>query len=219
MSDNLIIIVSGEPNSIFSEIMVKSFKNYKNKNPIIVIGSHKLFNDQIKKLNMKFDFNLINLDNEKFSNLKKNKINILNINYNFKKPFEKISSKSNIYISNSFKKAFEIIKFHKILGLINGPISKKYFLKDKYAGITEYLAKKFNVKKNYSMLIYNRILSVSPITTHLPIKKVSKKIRKEDIVQKALLISDFYKKILSRKPKIAMTGLNPHCENFFETSE
>ena len=55
-------------------------------------------------------------------------------------------------------------------------MNKKTFLKKKYLGITEYLAKKTN-SKNPVMLIYNEKLSVSPITTHLPIKYVSKNIK------------------------------------------
>ena len=62
--------------------------------------------------------------------------------------------------------------------LINGPVSKKFFLKNKFLGITEYLAKKTNTK-NVAMLIYNPILSVSPVTTHLPLKLVTKKINKK----------------------------------------
>ena len=48
---------------------------------------------------------------------------------------------------------------------------KKLFLKKKYLGITEYLSKKTN-SKNEVMLIYNKKLSVSPITTHIPIKNM-----------------------------------------------
>ncbi len=219
MKNNPIIIICGEPNSVFSEIMIKSFKNYKSNKPIVLIGSLKLIKSQFKKLNIRYSLNLISFSKNKFQNLKKNKINILNINYIFKKPFEKISYKSNTYISNCFKKAFEIIKKKQISGLINGPISKKYFLKNKYEGVTEYLAKKNNIKEKYSMLIYNKSLAVSPITTHLPINKISKNITKKKIIQKTLLIENFYKSILLKKPKIAMTGLNPHCENFFGLSE
>ena len=62
--------------------------------------------------------------------------------------------------------------------LINGPISKKTFLKRRYQGITEYLSNKTN-SNNEVMLIYNKKMSVSPITTHIPIKYVSKKINKK----------------------------------------
>ena len=58
--------------------------------------------------------------------------------------------------------------------MINGPINKNDFLEKKFLGITEYISKKFNQKK-FAMLIYNKKLSVCPITTHLPIKNVSKK--------------------------------------------
>ena len=219
MKHKPILIICGEPNSIFSEIIVKTFRKYKNKKPIILIGSYDLLCGQIKKIRINQNLNVITFSNKKFHNLKKNKLNILNVNFRFKKVFEKISSKSNIYIANCFEKAFEIIKSIKISGLINGPISKKYFLKNKHLGITEYLSKKFNIKSNYSMLIYNKDLSVSPITTHLPISKVTKHLSKNLIVSKILLIDNFYKLKLNKKPKIAITGLNPHCENFFNKSE
>ena len=63
------------------------------------------------------------------------------------------------------------------------------------------------------MLIYNKKLSVCPLTTHLPIKKVSKKINKTMIKEKIKLIDIFYKKHFKKRAKIAITGLNPHCES------
>ena len=57
---------------------------------------------------------------------------------------------------------------------INGPISKENFLKNRFNGITEYLAYKTQTKK-FAMIIYNKKLSVCPLTTHIPIKYVSKK--------------------------------------------
>ena len=47
-----IIIVAGEPNSIFSEIFFKSFKYRKFKSPIVLIASYKLIQLQMKKLNI-----------------------------------------------------------------------------------------------------------------------------------------------------------------------
>ena len=45
------------------------------------------------------------------------------------------------------------------------------------------------------MLIYNKKLSVCPITTHLPLKFVVKNINKKKIIEKITLIDSFYKKI------------------------
>ena len=213
-----IIIICGEPNSIFSEILVKSFKKYKFKKPIVLIGSYKLISLQLKKLKLRYKINKINNDYS-LKNLKKNTVSIIDIDYNFKKPFEKISTKSNYYISQCFKKFFKIVNSNDISGIINGPISKSNFLKKNYKGITEYFSEKYKLKENYAMLIFNKSLSVAPITTHLPINKVSKNLTKKSIILKIQLISKFYRKIFLKKPRIAVCGLNPHCENFFGISE
>ena len=48
------------------------------------------------------------------------------------------------------------------------------------------------------MIIYNKNLSVCPLTTHLPIKYVSKKINKLEIINKVKLIDNFWKKNLEK---------------------
>ena len=48
-----ILIVAGEPNSIFSEILFKSLKKIKIKKPIILISSYKLLKLQMKILHYK----------------------------------------------------------------------------------------------------------------------------------------------------------------------
>tara|TARA_Y100000389_G_scaffold191647_1_gene218173 strand:- start:1378 stop:2340 length:963 start_codon:yes stop_codon:yes gene_type:complete len=213
-----ILVVAGEPYSIFFEIFFKSIKNKKYKNFIILIASKKLLIKQMVKMNYNFVINEINKDQIDFKYLSKTKINLINVNFFFKKTFDKITNKSNNYISKSFKIALELIKKDNYAGLINGPISKKNFLNKKFLGITEYLAKKTN-KKNVAMLIYNNKLSVSPLTTHLPIKDVHKKITKKKIIEHVQLINKFYNKKLKIKPKIAITGLNPHCESNYSSSE
>ena len=69
------------------------------------------------------------------------------------------------------------------------------------------------------MLIYHKNLSVSPLTTHLPLMDVNKKITKKKIINNVKLISDFYKKKLNISARIAITGLNPHCESNYKSSE
>ena len=207
-----IIIVAGEPNSIFFEIFFKSLKYKKFKSPIILIASKNLINLQMKKLKVKRQIRLIDFPELKKNRLDNKKINLINVNFNQKKAFDKISNKSNNYIKKSFDIALKILNEKITYKFINGPISKKFFLKKKYLGITEYLASKTETK-NFAMLIYNKKLSVCPLTTHLPIKKVSKKINKTMIKEKIKLIDIFYKKHLKKRAKIAITGLNPHCES------
>ena len=59
MSYKPIIIVAGEPNSIFFELFFNVIKK-KIKSPIILIASKKLIIKQAKILKQKINFNIIN---------------------------------------------------------------------------------------------------------------------------------------------------------------
>jgi len=217
-----IIIVSGEPYSIFLEIFFKIFKSnfYKKyKRPIILICSKDMLKMQMKKMNYSFKINLINENIIKNIRLDNKMINLINVNLNFSKAFGKITNKSSPYIKKSFDIALNIMKKKLGFALINGPISKKHFLNGKYNGITEYLAKKTKKRNNEVMLIYNKSLSVCPITTHVPLKDVYKMISKKLILKKISIINKFYRNKLKISPKFAVTGLNPHCESNFNNSE
>tara|TARA_B100000963_G_C22541442_1_gene632403 strand:+ start:79 stop:1041 length:963 start_codon:yes stop_codon:yes gene_type:complete len=216
MSKKITLIVLGEPYSTFSEIIGKYFSKNKVKNKIILIGNVDLLKDQLKKLNLNFFLNEIANKNE----AKIKKVNIININFKYKKVFAKISPKSKNYIENCFKKSLEILKSNskKNYVLINGPVSKKSFLDKKFFGITEYLSNKTGSKKEV-MLIYNDKLSVSPLTTHIPLKFVSKNINRKKIYNNVLKINEFYNKILNKKARFAILGLNPHCETTDKFSE
>jgi 4-hydroxythreonine-4-phosphate dehydrogenase len=212
-----IIIVAGEPNSIFFELFFKVV-NKKIKSPIILIASKKLILKQAKILKKKIKFNII-YDLKiikKKTNLKK--INLIDVDFNQSSAFKKISSKSNHYIANCFNIAIKLLKNNVSNKLINGPISKKTFLNKKFNGVTEYLANKTNTKK-FAMIIYNKNLSVCPLTTHLPIKYVSKKINESEIISKVKLIDSFWRQNFNKQVKIGATGLNPHCESIDNFNE
>ncbi len=212
-----IIIVPGDPDSIFFEIFFKALK-YKFHSPIILIGSYKLLKIQMKIFKFKKKIKLLKLNNLIKYKLNNKTINIIDVEHRFTKPFKDNSEKYNKYIEKTFQTAFKIINKNISHKFINGPISKKKFLNKKYLGITEYIANKFNTKKN-AMLIFNKKLSVCPITTHLPIKAVSKKITRKRIIEKVELINSFYEYYLKKKPKIAIIGLNPHCESVYLFNE
>ncbi len=77
MNFNPIIIIGGEPQSIFIEILLKAFK--KIRNPVILISSKLILKKNIDRFNYRLKFNELNKD---LSNIKKGKINLIDINYN-----------------------------------------------------------------------------------------------------------------------------------------
>ena len=215
-----IAIIAGEPNSISSEII---FKSWKSKNqfihkPLFVIGSIRLLNLQKKKLKYKIKIKKINNGLE-INDLKGEELPVYDIKYNQKKSFEIISNKSNKYIFKCFDVAIKLVKDKKILGFINCPVSKEHLFKNKYQGITEFLSKKTSKIGKEVMLIYSNELSVSPVTTHIPLNQVSKKISQHKIVKKVKIVNNFYKKIFNKKPNFAILGLNPHNFSLSKKSE
>ena len=204
-----IIIILGEPNSISSEIFLKSLDYIKKtKLNFIIIGNYSLLKKQAKYLNLKLNisFNFANINN-----LNNNQFNFINIEYNQIKAFDFKSPKTDIFIKKCFEYAIMIIKKNIAAGIINLPINKSKFTKNKYKGITEYIADKTNNKNKENMLLYNENFSVLPLTTHIPLKNVHRGISFKKIEKACNNINYFYSKILKRKKiKIGILGLNPH---------
>ena len=204
-----IIIILGEPNSISSEIFLKSL-NYikKTKLNFIIIGNYSLLEKQANyldfKINVKFNISEINsLENVKF--------NFINVDYKQSKPFNLKINSSDTFVKQCFEHAVILLKKKLAIGLINLPINKSKFTKKKYKGITEYIADKTNNRNKENMLLFNENFSVLPLTTHIPLKKVYKEISYKKIEKACKNINNFYLKTIKRKKfKIGILGLNPH---------
>ena len=213
-----IIIISGDPNSINSEIIYKTWKKISKKirKRIILISNYKLIQDQFKKLNYRIKLKLINNIYDKSSS---EALNILNVKLNYKKPFDVPLKDASKFIFSSFNLAHSLALDKNIGGIINCPIDKK-LLKNKHAGVTELLSNKcLNQKNSEVMIILNDNLIVSPITTHLRIKSISKKLSKKIIINKILSIHNWYKEFYRKKPYFGVLGLNPHNAEFKRNSE
>jgi len=183
-----VAIITSDPESINYEIIKKAifFFNKKNKNKYLFIGSKKLFFKHV-------------IRNKNLRN-----INIIDVKWKNKK------NKSN-YLKKSFEIFFNLYKKKKVNALINLPLNKKNFFGTKFHGVTEFLSNKYKCSGNETMLLYSSLFSVSPITTHIKIKDISKKINKKKIINNFKNIYLFYKKIIKiNNPKIGILGLNPH---------
>ena len=122
MSYKPIIIVAGEPNSIFFELFFKIIKK-KIKSPIILIASKKLIIKQAKILKTKINFNLINESEIIKSKNSLKKINLIDVNFNQSSGFRRITTKSNDYINSCFDIAIKLL----ILFLSNLIAISKHF--------------------------------------------------------------------------------------------
>lgn len=212
MTNKIIGIIAGEPNSIASEIIFKAWKKRKKYRHFhfFIIGSFSILEKQKNTLGFK-NLRLKKItENFKKKDLMGNKLSVLNINFQQNSSFSKISKKSKPYIFKCFDLCIKLIKSKKIIGLINCPVSKEHLFDKNSKGVTEYLSKKYSTPGKEVMLIYNKNLAVSPITTHIRLSDVVRSLNKKIIIKKIETINHFYKKVLKKSPKIAALGINPH---------
>ena len=213
-----IIIVSGDPNSINSEIISKCWKklNKSLKKRIFIISNYRLLKQQFNKLGFSNKIEKVKDFNEtgKSENLK-----IIDIKLNFKNEFNVPKIASSKFVIESLNLAHKLALRDDVCGLINCAISKNLLNKNKI-GVTEYLANKCKLNNSSEvMLIRNESFSVSPITTHINIRDVSRKIKKINIINKVKTINNWFKNKMNKKPKIAILGLNPHNAEYRKDSE
>ena len=164
----------------------------------------------MKKLNIKKKIRLIDFFKLDKYHLDNSKINLINVNFSQNNAFDKISDKSNIYIKKSFEIAFKILKSKITDKFINGPISKKFFLKKKFS-ITVLTKTKLKIL----VLIFNPIFLFAFNNTSA-LKKVLK--INANRLRKSKINKYFYKKTFKKTLKLH-NSLNPHCESVDKINE
>ncbi len=216
---NKIIIVSGDPNSINSEIIYKTWKklNKKIKKNIYLIANYKLIINQFKKL--KYKINVVKVKNLD-QNALTNNLKIIDVPLIFNNSFKVSLNNSSKYVMQSLVLAHNFANNKKVKGIINCAINKKLIKSSKKKGVTEYLASRCKINDGSEvMMIHNKELSVVPLTTHINIKDVSKTINSNLIIKKINTLNKSYKKLFNKKPKIGILGLNPHNAELKRNSE
>ena len=214
-----IIIVGGDPNSVNSEIIFKTWKHLNDdiKKTTYIISNFKLIDKQFKKL--KYKCNLVKIRNIDHD-VTTTKLKIIDVPLYFKNPFNVSFKESSRFVLKCLDLAHRLAINKKVKGIINCAINKNLIKNSKKIGVTEYLASKCQIKDSSEvMMIFNKKLSVVPITTHINIRDISKKITKKLIIKKIISLNKNYKQIFSYKPKIAILGLNPHNAEFSKNSE
>ncbi len=204
-----IIIITGDPNSINSEIIFKSWKKISNKlkKKIYFISNLELLKSQFRKLGYNCSVKKVKNINENFND---KTLKIIDVKLKFRDPFKVSHSDASKFVINCLNIGHKLALRKDVLGIINCPINKKLLNKKNY-GVTEFLAKKNSLKnKSEVMLIKNNKLAVSPITTHIDLKDVYKNVKKDLIIKKVKVINQWFIKNFRKKPKIGMLGLNPH---------
>jgi 4-hydroxythreonine-4-phosphate dehydrogenase len=102
-------------------------------------------------------------------------------------------------------------KAGQVDAMCTAPVSKEVIIKAgvPFKGHTELLAEIFGCQ--VMMLMSGPRLSVALATNHVPLAKVSQAITKASLGAQLQLLDASLSKILKRRPRIAVCGLNPHA--------
>ncbi len=198
---NIVAITIGDERGVGIHILLQSFLN-NNFNKFILFTDINLIIKVLKKYNLASKINVI--DNHTIL-YKKNKINIFN--------YKSSSSEDNTY--KSLKTAYKFCKKKFCIGMITLPLRKdliKLNINQNFKGHTEYFQKIDN-KKYSNMILYHKKIMVSPLTTHIRISKISKIISNKNFLYNQIynLHNTLKKDFNIKKPKILISGLNPHA--------
>ena len=209
-----ILITAGEPASISSEITIKAIKKLKKESnsELIIITDPSLIEHEIKNLKKTAKLNI--LDKElNFKDYKNDFINIIPIKLNEKIIPGILNKKNSDFVLKSIKMSVDFLLQKKANAVVTNPINK-FIMKSnnfKFNGHTEYLGHLSKFNKQPIMMLESDKLRVVPLTTHIPISSVSKKLNKKMIIEKINILNNELINIYKIKnPKIYISGLNPH---------
>ena len=201
--NKLVAITIGDIKGVGIDILINSWKENKIKN-FILITNIEIFKECLIKRKISIKLNLINKNDNNF-NFENNKINIFS--YNVK------SIEDNTY--KSLKHAYDLCINEKCIGILTLPLRKdiiKNKIDKKFIGHTEFF-QKVDKKKYVNMILFHKKIIISPITTHIELKKVSKSISNKKFLYNKIYNLNKNLKIDFNilKPKIIIAGLNPHA--------
>ena len=200
--NNLIAVTIGDINGIGIDIFINLYEKGKIKN-VVLFCDIKIIRRYLLKKNKIIKINLFNKEKNTFV-YKKNYLNI----YSYK-------SKSNT--DNTIKALLNSQKEcskNKFIGIVTLPIRKDLIIKqiNNFIGHTEFFQKLENKKYSNMLLIHKKII-VTPLTTHISLKDIRKKLLSNNFIYRQIInLNNTLKFDLNiKKPKIAISGLNPHA--------
>ncbi len=118
-------------------------------------------------------------------------------------------------VVRSIRRAVSLALEGRIDAVVTNPIDKLALREGagfRHAGHTEFLGELAGHASAPVMMLATGSLRVIPVTTHIPLREVASRIRKEDIIRIGQIASEALRKDFGiDSPRLAVSGLNPHA--------
>ncbi len=208
-----ILITMGDPAGIGPEIILKSFQESRVYDlPLIVLGDFKLLHELKEDLRIN-SFALKVIETPQEAHFGRDYLHIIDFNnidfslYSIGKASALCGQAAFDYIMASI----DFISTQQARAVVTAPINKAALHKAGhfYPGHTEIYAQSCNTE-DFAMHLYDEKLSIIHVSTHISLEDAVTKLSKERVQKVIQIAHDNMVKIIGRKPKIAVAGLNPH---------
>jgi len=215
-----IAILLGDPSGIGPELISKLLsQNELNESNIVIIGEknilengHKISGNSIKlKYVEKFEDINFEIGNKFFLDISKGN----NKDYNL----SECSAESGKTVLDALDLALDLSKEKKIHAINFAPFNKTSLKLGgcKFEDELHHMANRLEVKNFFCEFNVVDNFWTARVTSHIPLKDVPGKIKKDKIIEPIILINDAMKLNGIKKPRVAVQALNPHAE--FGTEE
>lgn len=208
-----VAITQGDTNGVGCEVILKTFSDpamFEICTPI-VYGSPKVITYHKKALNIDTNYSIINRAEE----ARDGRLNVLTC---FDEEVKIELGQPSEEAGRAAFKALDCAMADYRAGLydvlVTAPINKATIQSEgfHFPGHTEYIETKVGDGNKALMILMNESLRVALVTTHLPIKDISKAITKEAIIEKAVIFHNSLRRDFRiSSPRIAILSLNPHA--------
>ncbi len=125
-----------------------------------------------------------------------------------------LDSKNSSWVISAIEVAVELCLDKQAAAVVTNPIQKEtlYDVGFKFQGHTDFLAHLAHCEGRDVMMLVGEGLRAVPITVHIPLSEVPKALTTEAIVSQGKTVAAALQKYFGiAKPRIAVTGLNPHA--------
>lgn len=209
-------LTQGDTNGVGLEIIIKSImpEGFTDICTPIIFANKKLFARTLQDMGENLKYQTV----ESAAEARPGRISLVNVGDSPVTPtYGAPTPESGRAALQSLEAACEALDNGDIDVLVTAPISKEAIQSDEFhfPGHTEYLESKFADEGNPDckamMILFNDLLRVALLTTHLPLSKVSETIRKDKIIDAVKRFDHTLRRDFGcDRPRIAVLSLNPH---------
>ncbi|CUT17537.1 MULTISPECIES: 4-hydroxythreonine-4-phosphate dehydrogenase PdxA [Candidatus Ichthyocystis] len=204
-----IIITAGEPAGIGPDLCVMlAQRPCPRETRLIVIADPYVLESRAHQLHLELKTVLYNTDQDPTG-----KVEILPIKYPEPVVPGKLDPRNSPALLESIDRAIHGCQNGEFNAMVTNPVNKATIMEANlpFVDHTSYLRKKCKSKQVVMALFGNRKWCVALMTTHIPIKDVSRSLSVEHVSRTLSIIDHDFSLYLGKKPKIGVCGLNPHA--------